>query len=456
MEAVANSVEDKLIDGLSFKSKAGASYITERKSVTFHPAGSNIYSTNGTKLIKLVLTGDQWLDPSTFRIMFDLKNAGGVTSKLLRPLGGPHTFFRRMRILASGTVIEDIDNYNRVHEMLKTLKATDALVNDEAEAFGQQIGKDTNLDVTTLSGIKGGQSQTILFKPCSGLLNQPKFISLRYMPLTIELEIVNDPNEPIVSHYPSAAGANDFTALNTTGIWNIENVQVKVDVVNLDNQLDNSYAEHLLSGKALPINYQTYISQTQSTLSGNNGTVSIGQQKVRLNVTRALSRLKNVFITLDHANTPNNDNEAILYKKWNSFFSPMNAFNETPLNVYDQESEIADFQISVGSKLYPEYPIRSHAEAYYQLRKTLGAHDQHNSFDITQSEYRCRKFILGMDFEKVSEHGYTGLSTRAGDLMNIRFDHASSSASTYATEMHIVLTSDQIVEVKDSGVTVFD
>ena len=61
-----------------------------------------------------------------------------------------------------------------------------------------------------------------------------------------------------------------------------------------------------------------------------------------------------------------------------------------------------------------------------------------------------------MDFEKVSEHGYTGINTRAGDLMNIRFDHASSSASTYATEMHIVLTSDQIVEVKDSGVTVFD
>ena len=185
MEAISNSVEDKLIDGLSFKSKAGASYITERKSVTFHPAGSNIYSPNGTKLIKLVLTGDQWLDPSTFRIMFDLKNAGGVTSKLLRPLGGPHTFFRRMRILASGTVSEDIDNYNRVHEMLKTLKASDALVNDDAEAFGQQIGKDTNLDVTTLSGIKGNQSQTVLFKPCSGLLNQPKYLSLRYMHLRI-------------------------------------------------------------------------------------------------------------------------------------------------------------------------------------------------------------------------------------------------------------------------------
>ena len=150
MEGVANSVEDRLVDGLSFQLKPGASYVTERKSVTFHPQGSNIYSTSGTKLIKLLLTGDQWLDPSTFRIMFDLRNMDN-NAKLVRPLGGPHTFFRRMRILANGAVIEDIDNYNRVHEMLKTLKASDAIVNDKAEAFGQQYNKDTILNTTSLS-----------------------------------------------------------------------------------------------------------------------------------------------------------------------------------------------------------------------------------------------------------------------------------------------------------------
>ena len=40
--------------------------------------------------------------------------------------------------------------------------------------------------------------------------------------------------------------------------------------------------------------------------------------------------------------------------------------------------------------------------------------------------------------------------------MNIRFDHTSSSNTTWATSMHIVLTSDQILEVRDSGVQVFD
>ena len=458
MEGVANTVEDRLVDGLSFQLKPGASYITERKSVTYHPQGSNIYSTNGTKLIKLLLTGDQWLDPSTFRIMFELQNnenpANGNGHMQLRPLGGPHTFFRRMRILCGGQVVEDIDNYNRVHQMFTILNAKDANINERAEAFGQQFDNHYGLafDRTTVSGIAPGEAQTVLFKPCSGLFNQPKMLPIRYMPITVELELVHDNTEPIVS--ATTVGQDNFDVSNaatgnTSMLWQIQNVQVKCDVVTLDNQLDNSYAEHLLSGKALPINYQTYVSQKQSILSGNHGS-----QKVRLNVTRALTRLKNVFITLDKPAA--GQNYAPKFKEWNSFYSPMEDYTGAQRNSWAAAGEIADFQVQIGSKLFPEYPIRSHAEAYYQLRKTLGKHDQHNSFDITQHEYRMRKFIMGIDMEKVLEAGYTGINTRAGDLMNIRFDHKSTVSATYATSMHIVLTSDQILEVRDSGVQVFD
>ena len=46
VEAIANGIEDKLIDGLSFKLNPGASYVVDRRSVTFHPQGSNIYKTS--------------------------------------------------------------------------------------------------------------------------------------------------------------------------------------------------------------------------------------------------------------------------------------------------------------------------------------------------------------------------------------------------------------------------
>ena len=43
VEAIANGVEDKLIDSLQFKLKDGASYINDR-SVTYYPQGSNIHN----------------------------------------------------------------------------------------------------------------------------------------------------------------------------------------------------------------------------------------------------------------------------------------------------------------------------------------------------------------------------------------------------------------------------
>ena len=101
MEAVANSVDDALIDSLSFKLSNSASYITDRKSVTFWPTGSNIYKTNsGTKVIRFVLTNDNWLDPSTLRLMFNLVNNDATSTKMLRTISGGWSFFRRIRIMS--------------------------------------------------------------------------------------------------------------------------------------------------------------------------------------------------------------------------------------------------------------------------------------------------------------------------------------------------------------------
>jgi hypothetical protein len=71
VDAMVNSVEDYLIDGLSFKLSPGASYVTDRRSVSYFTAGSNIYPSGaGTKVARINLTGDGWLDPSTVRVVY--------------------------------------------------------------------------------------------------------------------------------------------------------------------------------------------------------------------------------------------------------------------------------------------------------------------------------------------------------------------------------------------------
>ena len=93
MESHAQAAEDYLIDGLSFKLAPGASYVTNRRSVTFYPQGGNSYSPTGVKVIRIALTGDGWLDPSTLRVMFDLNNLDATSHHVLKTIGGPWSFF---------------------------------------------------------------------------------------------------------------------------------------------------------------------------------------------------------------------------------------------------------------------------------------------------------------------------------------------------------------------------
>jgi hypothetical protein len=361
-----------------------------------------------------------------------------------------------MRILAAGQLVEDIMEYNRIHEMIHIMIAKESRENDAAEAFGVQwdshtwwggVSAERALNITNFKGIAPGSSMTVLFKPLSGILNQRKLLPLKYAPLTIELELVDNATDPILSNF-SGTATNAFKATNTSVQWSINNVQVKCDVCTLDNALDNSYTQHLLNGKSLPISYNTFISQIQTIA---------GQDNPLVTVSRAITRLKTVFVTLSKDYTAGR--EGLVGRKfWNDFFSPMSSTNVTGIFEHKQDAEF-EFQLQIGSKLFPEYPIRSHTEAYYQLKKALGvqASAVHN-FDISAVEYRDHKFVIGTECEKVIDAGFTGINTRAGDLMTVKLKYNSPGDGNahLADRIHIILHSDQIMEIRDSGVAVFD
>ena len=191
MEHHAQSVEDALIGGLSYKLKPGASYITNRRSVSFFPTGGNQYSPSGVRVIKFHLTGDQWLDPSTFRVAFQLNNQeyDQLGTKYIKPLSwNPAVFFRRARIIAGGQVIEDIDDFNRLSLMLTAIKSEEEQLMISSEGFGSfdhiyGLESDDNRKEYRNKDfdLSGGvfQSRRVLFKPMFGLLHQDKLIPLR-------------------------------------------------------------------------------------------------------------------------------------------------------------------------------------------------------------------------------------------------------------------------------------
>ena len=178
-----------------------------------------------------------------------------------------------------GVFIEDISDYARVHDLFDILSTPQARKNTQAEGFGydrpvQELGT-----LALLPEIR--RFPTVCIKPLAGILQQAKYIPLRYCPIEMELDL-NNADEPIINGI-----YNSFDATNTSNFWRLESCMIKADLCTLASALANNYVAHLLSRKD-NIVYKTFISNIQTIFSGDT----------QINVSRLLSKLRSVFITL--------------------------------------------------------------------------------------------------------------------------------------------------------------
>ena len=427
MEHHAQSIDDALIGGLSYKLKAGASYVTNRRSVTYFAQGGNSYSSHGVKVMKFHLTGDQWMDPSTFHVMLQVNNRDA--EKPLKAVHwNPAVMFSRMRLLAGGSVVEDVSDANRLSLMLDALTSSDERTLRHTQGFA--IPRDATESYDWPDVIDANTSRIVMFKPLFGLFKQEKLIPLRYCPLQIELELVSSMTDAFVN--------NDGTHVAN---WDVTDIQCKLDLLTLDHSLENEYASHLLSGKSLPINFSTWNHTNQST--GNDKNFSA-------HISRSLTRLKSIFITLQ---TPNANAEHSHNKHVNQFWHPMITRRDAKYG-FSAEHQV---QVQIGSKLYPEYPISGLAEAMSQLRKAVGNH-----FYIPEWKYRGYNYIIGIDTEKVPGAGFTGINTKNGELLTINFkncvnlEDVGTNTALIPSRVFAALHYDAVLNIKSEGVEVLE
>ena len=84
VDSMANSAEDYLIECFQFKVPPGASYVTDRRTMSYFTAGSNIYTSgSGTKVIRINLTGDSWLDLGSIGLHYTLVNTYSTATNYL-------------------------------------------------------------------------------------------------------------------------------------------------------------------------------------------------------------------------------------------------------------------------------------------------------------------------------------------------------------------------------------
>ena len=409
---IAGSV-DRLVDGLHFGGRNTASYIIERRGTTFHPSSASSFKPSGVRLIRFNLADHSgWLIGDTVRLVFQLTNLH--VSNALTPISdSPASMFRRMRLIANGSaIVEDIEEYGRVHQLWSMLLPSQRRYNDMAESWGGASSVVGTLDSpVTPDPIPANKTRTVVVHLASSLLAQGKYLPLNMIPLTLELEL----------------GDADDCFVGTGNTWEISRPRLLADTCLVDQTLQNSYSQHLLQGLSLPIFHKGMYSVKTA--------IPTGATLFTFPIARGFTRLSAIYCTL--------------YKdgKWiNQYYSPMAGLANT------SDLDTTEYNITLGSERFPSFNVDSHQEAFYRLRLTQLTHQGTDSFSISPEGYRTDQFVIGQSMEKCpGEASHTGVNTRSGSQLSLSFRGLAD-----ATMLHVILLYDQTINISNAGCEVLD
>ena len=439
-----------------------------------------------------------------------LQNTDGTRAKFLRPLGGLHAFFNRYRCTVGGQIVQDIVEYNRHCELMKSFKSKDVNEMDDIESsanpsydddyhkYANGIDNFLQINATgdgtncypagdhneygrvdfrhtrhSLSGISGANGKVRLgHKPCCGLLESNYYLPLRFAPLELEWTIVSDGNEPIVVPQGNGTTQTDkngyyFQDGNTSTSWEINNVIIRADVITLDSTVDNNITKHLLEGQSLKLIVPQYHTITQ--------TFNTGGGEINMNIVKSASKLTNAFETLYRQPRggevyANYLVDNYVYKRWNYFYNPMinGQINDggDPENIplqqgkgFADSSRALAYQLQVQSKKFPEFEVQSLSEAFYFLRRTLSfMNADQNSVNISYRQFRESKYVMAFSFEKMPDVNFTGINTKMGSLITfkVRGNEGTLAETEQIQEIFVNLISESILELTESGSIVYD
>ena len=422
--AIAAGQNDSLISQLSFQLPAVATYARERRLVQVMPQGANSFAPDGNQVLTFNLTSqDGWLDPSSLRLHFRIRNraAAGANYGLLAA-GGCHCFFSQLRILIGGTETERIEPYNLLHELFRVALNTPQSQVEQGVEDGREFDADEYPPVAP-QPIPAQAYRSVTLTPLAGLLQCGKYLPLRLMnSMVLEFTLARtaDALRP-------AADPNQSTN------FELAQCELQFSTVRLDSALEAGFSSMMLSGRALQLNLRTIMSQQAIIPAGNT--------EFQATVVRALSRIAAVFVT----------------------FQGRLAANASPLRFHNPSAVVngehtLEWAVQIGSKQYPEMSTcKSLAATLSLLRQALGIYDQNIACtSITRNNYVTNRYCIGVPTSTIPGQVFSGISTRSGDLLSVLVKNLTAVGNDEAQKMHISLVAEVILELKESGTVLLE
>ena len=138
-----------LVGPLKYGLDPQGSYVTQRRqSTTF--SNVNSASPAGVKTITInVGSSSEWLDPSTVLLSFLITNGDG-TNALWPATVGAHCLFDRLQVRLGSTLIEDIQEFGKLTEIMQKLSMSPQKKMEEGQlGFGTTAASATSRISTT-------------------------------------------------------------------------------------------------------------------------------------------------------------------------------------------------------------------------------------------------------------------------------------------------------------------
>ena len=177
--------------------------------------------------------------------------------------------------------------------------------------------------------------------------------------------------------------------------------------------------------------------------------------KFDLQTTRSLALLKTVFVTFDAAAVADrpgaHDAEKYAHTNATLLFNPQNG----------KDTNIAEdtlsWQLDIGARTWPVFPVRGTSETYYHLRQAIDQ-NRYGFLNITKEDYLTKDFIIGCDTEKASGQidgaNFTGMACRSGEPITVRI--RDLDAAHKAKTAYIHLCHDVVIQISAGAVDVLE
>jgi hypothetical protein len=317
---------------------------------TFFPINGQTFQSNQANIIRIDLSADALLDTQHSYLRFTF-TANGDTCGF--DSAGGHAFIRRLRIEQSGTILEDINSYNRLMGAIVLPCQSTNEHNDErsitegVSTIGSRIGDGANYGTeyevsANYAGVAatnvGGLASAIVggrhnkddqvadagtFEFCipinSGIMNNDKLIPLMLMsaPLTIEIELA-----PSIQPVCWATDNRDYTISNVRYIANL--IEVGQDVAAQLRMVQE------VSGGVLTLAGQSYRHFVGQLSNGGTGDQII-------NVPARVKSMKSLFFVGQGGGS--------------------DAYNTYDVS-FGGNMKLNEYQLKIGSVVYPPTPVR--------------------------------------------------------------------------------------------------